>query len=159
MEIGVRAPSFRVPALREGHIDYVHSDLWHGAWTALCFLPDLPLEGRFLEQQTGALARLGLVLLLVEPRVPVSRSRLIQLTVSDATVLADPIGRLHRRFGLKGLSGTKCRTFLIEPQGIVRFQLVHDLNMSGLNALVEMFQASQSMRNRVVETYPVSVWR
>ena len=54
-------------------------------------------------------------------------------------LVCDPLGRLSRSYGLIGPhSVTRCHSFVIDPQGILRYHLIHDLTDSGTRALMEM---------------------
>ena len=146
MRIGDTAPRFRVSALCQGRVRYVDAEHFRGRWTCLTFLPALQgLDAEFVERQAEALACQDLLPLVVEPHDAPHQLWRYGLQLSHVTILADPIGRLHRRFGLKRASGTKCRSFLIDPDRVIRFQLIHDLTASGMTATVQVFQACRSL--------------
>ncbi len=129
--IGERAPRFRVPALIGGALTYIDSAQFQGRWTALCFVPYVGLvETAFLDHQANTFAQINTVTV----RIP---------------LLTDPLGRLHRFFGVTvAQMPVRCQTFLIDPDGIIRFHLVHDLNGRGMDALLEIIGAGQGQEKR-----------
>jgi alkyl hydroperoxide reductase subunit AhpC len=140
-------PNFQVPALVERDLIYLDSRQFAGRWIALCFLPYVGLvEAAFLDHKAEAFGQVGAALLIV-----CSGARPLQRLWSDRTVkprtplLADPLGRLHRSFGVPvNRMPARCQTFLIDPAGVVRFPLIHDFTERGLSVLHEVVVLSQA---------------
>ena len=58
--------------------------------------------------------------------------------------MGDPLGRLRRLYsGVTIQSWGRAQTFLIDPEGRLRFQLVHSLSERGMGVLTELLQAHQ----------------
>src|SRR5579884_145484 len=127
--IGHRAPRFRVPALRDGALTYLDSAGLRGRWVVLCCLPRLSLvEATIVDRQAATFADYRAEFLAVAP--------------DDRT-----LRRLHRAYGLvQDQTLTRCRTFLIDPDGLLRFHLVHDLTGRGLGAIMEILRLFQHQR-------------
>jgi alkyl hydroperoxide reductase subunit AhpC len=149
--IGKRPPPFRVPALVEGHLTYIGPGGFEGRWVALCFLFSLGLvESVFLDRRSDAFMREGAALLVVVPDDRVLRRPWCgQFGRLRVPLLTDPLGRLHRAYGtVASPHHGRCRTVLIDPNGIIRFHLIHDLNGRGLAALLDIIAASRGQEKR-----------
>jgi alkyl hydroperoxide reductase subunit AhpC len=149
--IGERAPCFWFPALVEGNLTYIEFASFRGRWVALCFLASLGLiESVFLDRRTEAFAREGAALLAVVPDDrALRRPWCSQFGKLPIPLLTDPLKRLHRAYGMVASQHQgRCRSFLIDPNGIIRFHLVHDLNGRDMDALLEIIGASQGQEKR-----------
>lgn len=147
VHIGKPAPSFRAPALVAGTLSYLDSTQFAGRWTALCFLPYVGIvEPDFLDQQTNNLDRIDTTLLIVSSGArPLHRMWIGDTAKPRLPLLTDPLGRLHRSFGVTAAQlPVRCQTFLIDRAGLLRFHLVHDFTDRGLGALHEIVTLSQA---------------
>jgi alkyl hydroperoxide reductase subunit AhpC len=147
--IGHRAPRFRVPALRDGALTYLDSAGLRGRWVVLCCLPRLSLvEATIVDRQAATFADYRAEFLAVAPDDrTLRRPWLVRLGALRAPLLVDPLRRLHRAYGLvQDQTLTRCRTFLIDPDGLLRFHLVHDLTGRGLGAIMEILRLFQHQR-------------
>lgn len=145
--IGAPSPSFRAPALVEGRLTYLGSTQFAGRWTAICFLPYVGIvEPDFLDHQADRLDRIDTTLLIVSSGTrPLHRLWLDRPTKPRTPLLYDPLGRLHRSFGVAVAQiPVRCQTFLIDRTGLLRFHLVHDFTERGLDALHEIVMLSQA---------------
>ena len=145
--IGAPSPSFRTPALVDGQLTYLGSTQFAGRWTALCFLPYVGIvEPDFLDHQADRLDRIDTTLLIVSSGTrPLHRLWLDRPTTPRTPLLYDPLGRLHRSFGVAVVqTPVRCQTFLIDRAGLLRFHLVHDFTDRGLSALHEIVILSQA---------------
>lgn len=145
--IGKPAPSFRAPALVAGTLTYLGSTQFAGRWTALCFLPYVGIvEPDFLDHQADRLDRIGTTLLIVSSGTrSLHRMWLNRPTTPRTPLLYDPLGSLHRSFGVPPAQiPVRCQTFLINRAGLLRFHLIHDFTDRGLSALQEIITLSQS---------------
>jgi len=72
------------------------------------------------------------------------QERSIRSGQAHFTIVGDPLGRLQRLYGGSSTySSGRARTFLIDPDGTLRFHLIHSLNERGMAALMELLQAFQ----------------
>lgn len=61
---------------------------------------------------------------------------LSQLSTLALPVVIDTLKRVHRAFHVSWSAfHTNCYTFLVDPEGFLRFHLIHALSQSGMNTL------------------------
>mgnify|MGYP001579829079 CR=1 FL=1 len=147
MKIGQLAPRFRVPALVKGEVVYLDSAHFLGNPIALCFLPALDLlEYALLERHVPNFDEQKVLFLgVVSDESFFSGPWRKRLWPRGLTLLSNPLGRLYAHYGVPHLPDPlRCRSFAIDPQGLVRYHLVHDLNGRGMSALLEILKASQT---------------
>lgn len=159
VRIGERAPVFRAPALVEGTLHYIESRTFSGQWVVLCFVPSLrPLEAMFLNQQCAseAMAQKGTSVLAVGPDPGfLHRSWIPHLGDLRIVLLADPLQRLHRSYDVAIRNGMpRCCSFVIDPDGVLRFRLEHDLTPRGVSWLAESLTASPARAVRPSSSLP-----
>lgn len=158
--IGMPAPGFRVPALLAGTLTYLGSTQFTDRWTAVCFLPYVGIvKPDFLDHHAGHLDRLDTTLLIVSSGTrPLHRVWLDRPTTPRTPLLYDPLGRLHRSFGVAlAQIPVRCQTFLIDRAGLLRFHLIHDFTDRGLGALREIVTLNQAQdTDRVAARNPVA---
>lgn len=139
-------PPFRIPAWMEGNLTYADSNDFAGRWLALSFVHSLGLlETLFLDRQRPRVSQLGTTWLIIPPetwsfaQLPPGTLEAVRISI-----MTDPLGRLHRGYGITQMVPPgRCQSWLIDPDGIVRFHLVHDLNGRGLSAFLELLEACQ----------------
>jgi alkyl hydroperoxide reductase subunit AhpC len=144
--IGSSAPHFRVPAVAGGALIQIDSTRFRGQYCTVSFLPLLGLwECALLQIQARKFEEKNVVLLGV-----ITESALFagpwrqSICPNGLAAVSDPLGRLARSFGvLRRPASTKCQSFVIDPESILRYHLVHDLNEPGIGALLEIIEASQ----------------
>ncbi len=144
--IGERALTFRLPAVIKGKVTLIDPDQFLGQWVVLSFLPAIePSEKRLWDLHATDLEELGAALLLVPLETQVLREGpSCQATPQRGTILGDPLGRLQRIYGGEETqSAGRARTFLIDPDGLLRFHLLHSLTEHGMGVLKEVLQACQ----------------
>lgn len=133
-------PPFSRPALQNGALKYLDFSALYGRWVVLCCLPRLNLvEATIVSCQAEKLTPDGADFLAValEDRA-LHRLWLSRLGMLQVPILVDPLLWLHRSYGVVlGQASTRCRTFFIDPDGLLRFHLVHDLNGRGLSAVTK----------------------
>jgi alkyl hydroperoxide reductase subunit AhpC len=144
--IGEQALTFRVPAVVDGEVTYIDPDEFLGQWVVLSFVPSLGQSERVRWDEQGKdVEALGAALLVV----PLEAQALHQEGGHHServhfTIVGDPLGRLQRLYGGPTThSPGRARTFLIDPDGTLRFHLIHSLNERGMAALMELLQAFQ----------------
>lgn len=146
-KIGRPAPPFRVPALVGGNLIHLDSARLRGRCLALCFLPSLGLlERGILEYHAQTFERENIHFLGVMPEGtffsgPWQRG----VWPEGLTPVSDPLGRLSRSFGVSRRPLTsRCQSFVIDKNGLLRYHLVHDLNGRGMSALLEILKTSKA---------------
>ena len=99
-----------------------------------------------VERAIDRLDRIDTTLLIVSSGTrPLHRLWLDRPTKPRTPLLYDPLGRLHRSFGVAVAQiPVRCQTFLIDRTGLLRFHLVHDFTERGLDALHEIVMLSQA---------------
>lgn len=149
--IGRLIRSIRVPALIQGELTALDFPPLGGRWSALCFPSTFGLvESVFLDRQTGVFEREDAALFDVVPSEGTIReSWCRQFGTLRIPLLADPLRRLRKAFGLEAPdSSTRCQSLLLDPTGVYRFHLTHDLNGRGMSALLEIVRASRHQAAR-----------
>ncbi|MBI4001572.1 MAG: redoxin domain-containing protein [Nitrospira defluvii] len=144
--IGAPSLNFRAPALVAGTLTYLGSTQFTGRWAAICFLPYLEIvEPDFVDRQANTLKQLDTTLLIVSSGTrPLHRVWIDHPTKPRTPLLYDPLGRLHRSFGVAVAQiPVRCQTFLIDRAGLLRFHLIHDFTDHGLGAIQEILTMSQ----------------
>ena len=141
MKINQPAPVIRVPALMDGTLTYLSTADLHTGCVALCFLPNFGnLQWLVLERSAAEFqAQDSLLVGVISEDLILSGPWHRKLWPGGLTLVSDPLRRLARSYGLIGHHAvTRCHSFVIDPQRILRYHLVHDLNDSGFRALLEM---------------------
>jgi alkyl hydroperoxide reductase subunit AhpC len=149
IQIGQQFPHIRVSTFVKGTLTYFDFSAYRGRWIACCCVLALELvEITFLDRQTHRFAHEGALLLAVSPNAKTFPSPWFGRTPPlDLTLRVDPLKRLHRSMDIPALPDRlRCQSFLIDPEGILRFHLVHALNGRGIDALKEMLIASQGQK-------------
>jgi len=147
MKIGRPSPPFRLPALVEGTLTYLDSARFKGRCVALCFLPPLGLlESAVLERYSPIFDQQKADLLGIVPENAFFSGTWHRwIWPNGLILLSDPLGRLSRSFGVSHRPApSRCQSFVIDPEGILRYHLVHDLNGRGMRALLEILKATAS---------------
>jgi alkyl hydroperoxide reductase subunit AhpC len=148
VKIGHPVPHFRAPALAGGNLLLLDSTGLRGRSFTLCFLPPLGLlERAALEHRVQDFeAENAFFLGVVDEGALFFGSWQKDLWPRGLTLTADPLGRLSRSFGVSRYQATdRCRSFVIDATGALRYHLVHELNDRGMNAALEILKASQTL--------------
>jgi alkyl hydroperoxide reductase subunit AhpC len=144
--IGQQFPHVHVSAFIKGSLAYFDFAACRGRWVTFCCVPSLGLvEVTILDRQARAFAQEGALLLAFSPNAKLFHSPWFgQIPSLELILLADPLLRFHDALGITvPKEHSRCRSFLIDPDGILRFDLTHDLNGRGMSALKEMLIAHQ----------------
>ena len=147
MKIGhSRIPRMRVPALLKGRMILFDLGSVQGKWSIVCHFPLFDFgEAIVLNKLQRTVQKEGAELMgllpfgdsLFDPQLPKTKALRIPL-------LADPLQRLHRRFGLNEQSSTdRCQSYIIDKEGVIRYHLVHQLSWRGLSFLIEILKHCQ----------------
>jgi alkyl hydroperoxide reductase subunit AhpC len=141
MRIGDKVPTFRAAAACHGGVRHINSAEMNGMWAIVSFLPHLDsMHGQCSIVTEPPVAEDDVLMLFVQSGDTPS----VVSPPTHSITLIDPLGLLHRRFGIRRQRELKCRSFVIDSEGVLRFQLVHDLNGSGLTMLRELLVATRS---------------
>lgn len=141
-------PRMRVPALLKGKMILVDLEGLQEQWGIVCSLPQFDFgEAVFLNQYHRAIKKEGAVLLGMLPGTdPILNPKLPKAKALGIPLLADPLQRLHWTLGLSGSpSSNRCQSFVFDPQGVIRYHLVHQLNWRGMSFLVEVLKHCQEL--------------
>jgi len=141
-------PRMRVPALLKGEMLALDLTSIQGQWGIFCRLPQFEFgEAILLNQylrtvQKKRAALLGMLPcpdLCFDPHLPKAK-------ILGIPLVMDPLRRLHRVLGLtSGPSSNRCQSFIFDPQGVIRYHLVHRLNWRGMSFLLEILQNCQAL--------------
>ncbi|BCA52985.1 hypothetical protein W02_01250 [Nitrospira sp. KM1] len=147
IRIGDKALTFRFPAVVDGEVFYVDTEKLLGQWVVLSFVPVLGESERAIWNRQGKqLIALGAALLVVPSEArAVHQARFLRAGQMYFTMVGDPLERLQRLYGDRtAQSMGRGRTFLIDPEGFVRFHLLHTVSERGMTLLIELLQAHQA---------------
>lgn len=139
-------PRMCVPALLKGKVIHFNLASQRGRWGIMCHLPPIEFcEAIFLNQYHRTIQQLSARILGLLPfPEPLVESQLPKAKVLNVPLLADPLGRLHRVLGLsRTASSNRCRSFIFDPEGVIRYHLVHGITWHGMNFLVEILKHCQ----------------
>ncbi len=136
----------RVPALVKGNVILLDLGNLQGKWGIVCCLPPFDFgEAVLLNQYYRTVQKEGAVLLgMLFSTDPILDPSLPKTKALRVPILADPLRRLHRILGLPGKSSSnRCQSFAFDPQGVIRYHLVHRLNWRGMSFLIEILKHCQ----------------
>jgi hypothetical protein len=158
MRIGLSTiPRMRVPALLKGQMILFDLASLQGQWSIICRLPPFEFgEAIVLNQFQRTVQKEGAMLLGLLPFGDLALdSRLPKAKILRIPLLADPLQRLRRVFGLTGTPfNNRCQSYVIDPQGVIRYHLVHQLNWRGLSFLIEILNYCQDQHSSS-PTFPI----
>ena len=141
-------PRMRMPALLKGNLLYLDLGNLQGQWSIVCSLPPFDFgEAVFLNQYHRTIQKEGAVLWgMLSVNDPLLESHLPKTKVLGIPLLMDPLRRLRRVLGLaEKSSSNRCQSFIIDPNGVIRYHLVHLLNWRGMSFLVEILRHCQEL--------------
>ena len=147
MRIGhTTIPCIRVPALLKGQMILLNLATLRGQWGILSCLPPFDYgEAIFLNQCYRTVQKEGAILLGMLPFEDLFLStRQSKTKILRIPLLADPLQRLRRKFGMsENLSENRSQSYFIDPGGVIRYHLIHSLNWRGLSFLIEILKHCQ----------------
>ena len=156
---GMGVLDFHTPALVRRQFTYLSGRQFIGQLVALCFLPYAGLVAAHrLDHYGRQFQQIDTTLLIAisGPR-PFHRLWISPTEKPSTTLLADPCGRLHRRFGVGSIEAAPhCRTFVIDQDGILRLRVTHDFVDGDLDALRNILER-KSVINNATGTREVTV--
>lgn len=150
--IGDRALPFRLPALDSHGFACIDPQEFLGRWVVLSFVPALEeSESAMWDEQGRNMQALRAALLVV----PSESQWLHQMRRhpegrAHFTIVGDPLGRLQRLYGARTvLSSGRARTFLVDPDGHLRFHVLHTLSEQGMGVIMELLHSYQTVETLV----------
>ena len=146
IHMGHPVPNYRLPLLTQGTLRIVDTRYFQGQWIALCFTGHLTVEqASFLDSQVGAVREEDTSLLAVSwDRDLLLSSFMGRLGHLQLPILVDTLRRLHRAYHLSVAAvRAHAQTFVIDPQGALRFHLMHELTYRGLRAVRNVVSAKR----------------
>ncbi len=155
MKIGqTTIPQMRVPTFVKGQLTLFNLATLEGQWAIVCRLPTFDFgDAIFLNQCYRTVQKEGGQLLgLLPSGHSCLDTRLSKVKILRVPVLADPLQRLHRVLSLtKDLRVDRCQSFIVDPQRVIRYHLIHQLNWRGLLFLIEILQYCQEQHTSSYE--------
>jgi len=138
LKVGRQAPDFvKMDAYVDGEIEQVSLNDYRDKWVVLFFYPAdfsfvCPTELRELAERKGEFDEQDTVILGASTDSIYSHTAWFEEELSEVNfpVIADPTHELSEAYGvLEEEQGLALRgTFIIDPDGVVKYQLVSDLN-------------------------------
>ncbi len=149
MRIGYSTiPRITVPAFLKGNLIMLDLANLQGRWGIICGLPPIEFcEAVFLNQYDRIVKKNGAMLLgmflfgksILDPHLPL-------IKVLGFPLLADHSRRLDHVLGNpKNCDSNRCQSFIFDPQGVIRYHLVHMLNWRGFSFLEEILKHCQDL--------------
>jgi alkyl hydroperoxide reductase subunit AhpC len=152
--IGKKVPTFRLPALMQGTLSYLDSSRCRGRWLVMTFLPFLDHADTVdVDRLRACMEHRGATFFLVPSGLrSVHQLSPPHLALIHCRILGDPLHRLHRTFGIPVPTiQRRAQTVLIDPEGFLRYRLVHDLNQRSIAPLSDLLAAFVNERRPVLE--------
>ena len=142
VRVGRPVPRVRLNAIIKGEYTLIDSETITDRWLALCFLPLLQAtDVSCLNRQAASFVREGAMLLALLPdEILLDSAQHRQFEKLTIPLVTDPLNRLS----------LKAKTFLIDPERILRHHVVHDLNkwsMDSLRGLVNLKQETANLNS------------
>ncbi len=141
-------PRMRVPALLKGQMILFDLASLQGKWSIVSCLPPFEFsEAIFLNQIQRTVQKEDATLLGLLPFGDLFLdTRLPKAKILRIPLLADPLQRLRRAFRVSEKYCTnRCQSYFIDPQGVIRYHLIHPLNWRGLSFLIEILKHCQEL--------------
>ncbi len=152
MSTGHSILRIRVPALTDGHLVPLDFCQLKGKWITICCPSRFGLvETLFLDRYRQEWEKqVGLLLGLVSGNYPFHEPWVQRLTRFGIFLLGDPLGCVGRALKISEIPDqSRCQCLLINPEGIVDYHLVHNLNGRGMSAIFEIFQLCKNFKIRL----------
>ena len=141
MNIGNKAPAWRLPTITKGQLSYRPFQHFNDKRLVLCCLASFgEEEAKFFNSTTERFAEIGSRLTVFVSHDPLLKELPSQqLTQFRPPLLTDPLQRLGQALGLsRSLPPNRCETLFFDRHCRLEFRLIHDLNLRGLNMALEM---------------------
>lgn len=144
--VGERALPFRLAALDDKGLTLIDPDTFLGRWVVLSFVSSLEESDSVLWKEQGRrMKELGASLLVAPLEAKTLYQRRFHSGAAHFTMVGDPLGRLQRLYGARTLlSSGRARTFLVDPEGRLRFHVLHSLSAQGMGVITELLNSYQN---------------
>ncbi len=163
VQVGRKAPSFSMQGIIRREIRDVHLDDYSGKWVVLFFYPGdftfvCPTEVTEFSERCDDFADLNAQVLGVSvDSVYAHQAWLKELGELKYPLLSDITKEISRSYGvLIESKGVSLRgAFIIDPEGIVRYQVIHDMNIGrSVDEVLRVLKALQTGELCPVEWRP-----
>ncbi len=163
LQVGQKAPGFTMQGIYQGEIRDIHLDDYAGKWVVLFFYPldftfVCPTEVTEFSERNSEFEEMDAQVLGVSvDSVYSHHAWLKELGELKYPLLSDITKEVSRKYGTlieeKGISLRGA--FIINPEGIIRYQVVHDLNIGrSVEEILRVLKALQTGEMCPVEWKP-----
>ncbi len=163
VQVGQKAPGFKMEGILKGEIRDIHLEDYVGKWVVLFFYPldfsfVCPTEVIEFSERFDEFAALDAQVLGVSvDSVYSHKAWLKELGELKYPLLSDITKEFSRCYGVlieeKGISLRGA--FIIDPEGVIRYQVVHDLNIGrSVDEILRVLKALQTGEMCPVEWRP-----
>ncbi len=144
MKIGMKAPTIRIPCIFKGQFSFLSLSDFQEKGLALICLSDLTethayfleSQGREFEQSESTLA------IMVSTDTVLGQGWTRPPQDFSLPFFIDPICRLQKMFHLTpSLRLNRCETLIFDQGHRLRFRLIHDLNLIGVSAALDIVKS------------------
>jgi alkyl hydroperoxide reductase subunit AhpC len=162
IQVGQKAPSFKMQGIFQGEIRDIHLEDYAGKWVVLFFYPldftfVCPTEVTEFSERADEFSELDAQVLGVSvDSVYSHKAWLKELGELKYPLLSDITKEVGRSYGVLIEDKGICLrgAFIIDPEGMLRYQVVHDLNIGrSVDEILRVLKALQ-----IGELCPVE-WR
>ena len=163
VQVGRKAPGFTMQGIAKGEIRDIHLEDYSGKWVVLFFYPGdftfvCPTEVTAFSERYDDFTELDAQVLGVSvDSVYAHKAWLKELGELNYPLLSDITKEISRSYGvLIESKGVSLRgAFIIDPEGIIRYQVVHDLNIGrSVDEVLRVLKALQTGEMCPVEWRP-----
>lgn len=163
LQVGQKAPSFKMQGIFKGEIRDTHLEDYAGKWVVLFFYPGdftfvCPTEVTGFSEKSQEFAELDAQVLGVSvDSVYAHKAWIKELGELNYPLLSDITKAISMSYGVlivdKGISLRGA--FIIDPEGFLRYQVVHDLNIGrSVDEILRVLKALQTGEMCPVEWRP-----
>ena len=141
MEIGMKAPTLRIPCLLNGKLNFLPLSEFHGNTLALCCVSSLTETAVWvLDAQVKRFQECGTVLAVLVSGDFAFEPNWIRSSYNFwPPLLADPLKRVSRVLRLsRSLPPQQCETLFFDDHSRLTFRLIHDLNLRGISTILDI---------------------
>lgn len=144
MNIGNKAPAWRIPTITNGQLSYRPLQQFSNKRLVLCCLASLAeRESKFFNSQAERFAEFWSRLTVFVSHDPLLKELPTQPLIQfRPPLLTDPLRRLGQALSLsRSLPPNRCETLFFDQHSRLEFRLIHDLNPRGFNMALEIAES------------------
>ena len=141
----MKAPTFRIPCLLNGKLNFLPLSEFQGNTLALCCVSALTeTEAWVLDAQVKRFRECGAVLAVFVSGDFTFEPTWIRSPYNFCLpLLTDPLKRVSRAMRLsRSLSPQRCETLFFDDQSRLTFRLIHDLNLRGISTVLDIAESA-----------------